>query len=87
VGEPASPLSTKADWWANGFIAGYNSPDSQIERPLMINDEYAATFFEGVADGQQAARDRPAEIEAKLADQTGSSSLVSIGFHRHRALR
>ena len=68
-GDPASPSITMADWWADGFVAGYNAPDSQIERPLMINDDVAAVFFNGVSEGQQAAHDRIAEIEAQFADQ------------------
>lgn len=68
-GSADSPAITAADWWANGFVAGYNAPDMQIERPLMINDELAAIFLEGAASGQQAARDIQAVLDERFRDQ------------------
>jgi hypothetical protein len=64
----AQPMNAP-DWWAEGFITGFNAPDATPERPLMINDELAAIFFQGVANGQAAAREVAAEFEAKFADQ------------------
>ena len=63
------PSITAADWWANGFVAGYNAPDVQIERPLMINDELAAIFLKGAASGQQAARDIQSVLDERFRDQ------------------
>jgi hypothetical protein len=68
-GSAESQSITAADWWADGFVAGYNAPDAQIERPLMINDELAATFLTGAASGQQAARDAQAEFDERFRDQ------------------
>jgi len=68
-GSADSPSITAADWWANGFVAGYNAPDAQIERPLMINDELAAIFLKGAASGQQAARDTQAALDERFRDQ------------------
>ena len=68
-GSADSRPSTAADWWADGFVAGYNAPDVQIERPLMITDELAATFLMGAASGQQAARDAEAEFDDRVRDQ------------------
>jgi len=68
-GDPDSLSRNAVDWWSNGFVAGYNAPEATPERPLMINEELAASFFAGVASGQQAARDAMAEFEALYADQ------------------
>lgn len=68
-GSPESQPTNAADWWANGFVAGYNAPDRQIERPLMINDDLASSFLLGATNGQQAARDAQAEFEESIRDQ------------------
>ncbi len=68
-GSADSPSITAADWWTNGFITGYNAPDAQIERPLMINDELAAIFLMGAAKGQQAARDAQAALDERFREQ------------------
>ena len=46
-GDPDSAPVTEVDWWANGFIQGFNAPDETPERPLLINDDLAALFFLG----------------------------------------
>jgi hypothetical protein len=68
-GSADSASVTAADWWANGFVAGYNAPEATLERPLMINDELAAVFFVGAASGQQAALEAQAEFDEQLRDQ------------------
>ncbi|MCA1576906.1 MAG: hypothetical protein LC794_06015 [Acidobacteria bacterium] len=68
-GDPDSPPITEADWWANGFTQGFNSPDETPERPLLINDDLAALFFFGVDNGKEAQAVTAAEIDALLADQ------------------
>jgi hypothetical protein len=79
-GSAESQSITAADWWADGFVAGYNAPDAQIERPLMINDELAASFLMGAANGQQAARDAQAELEERFRNQpTGADGNPTIG--------
>jgi hypothetical protein len=69
VGDPEELPITVADWWAAGFVAGYNAPDIQHDRPLLINEDLATVFAEGVNAGQRAANDRKAELDAELADQ------------------
>ena len=67
-GDPnAQPLNA-SDWWAEGFIKGFNAPDTLPERPLMINDELAAQFFAGVENGQHARREIEAEFEEQFRD-------------------
>ena len=73
VGDPDAASVTMADWWANGFVAGYNAPSSDQDRPLMISDTLAESFAEGVVAGRQVASDRVAELEAELADQPSAS--------------
>ena len=68
-GSADSQPTNAADWWADGFVAGYNAPDRQIERPLMINDDLAASFLLGARSGRQAARDAQAEFEESIRDQ------------------
>jgi len=69
VGDPNALPTNAIDWWSDGFVAGYNAPEATLDRPLMINDELAGSYFAGVASGQQAARDAMAEFEAQFADQ------------------
>jgi hypothetical protein len=68
-GDPNSQPVTASDWWAQGFISGYNAPDATPERPLMINDDLAASFFQGAAAGQQAVREVSVELETQLTGQ------------------
>ena len=68
-GDPDTMPTNAIGWWSDGFVAGYNAPQASPERPLMINDELAASYFAGVASGQQAARDAMAEFEALYAYQ------------------
>ena len=68
-GDPDSPPITEADWWANGFTQGFNSPDETPERPLLINDDLAALFFFGVDNGKEAQAVTAAEMDALIADQ------------------
>ncbi len=77
-GSAESQPVTAADWWADGFVAGYNTPDAHIERPLMINDKLAASFLMGVASGQQAARDAQAELDDRN-QPTGGDDNPTIG--------
>lgn len=69
VGDPNAVPQNEADWYTQGFVDGYNSPDTEPTRPLMINDTLAAIYIYGVEAGRQSARERQAEIEAMLADQ------------------
>jgi hypothetical protein len=66
VGDPDRPPENAADWWCNGFVAGYNSPTDTVDRPLMINDTLASVFALGVTSGQEAANAVQAEIEAEM---------------------
>jgi len=63
----AQPIS-ESDWWAEGFMKGFNAPDTVAERPLMINDELAASFFAGVESGQNAHKDMQAEFMERYRD-------------------
>ena len=73
-----------ADWWAEGFLTGYNAPHAAPERPLMINDELAGTFLAGVESGRAAARTIAAEMKALVAGNPqigpdiGGQSLESV---------
>jgi hypothetical protein len=58
----------ESDWWCEGFIQGFNSPDTEIERPLMIDDEWAAIFLAGVESGQNANWEMQAEFEERYRD-------------------
>ena len=68
-GDPDSQPVNASDWWAQGFITGYNAPEATPARPVMINDELAESFCQGAEAGRQAAREVSAELAAKLADQ------------------
>jgi hypothetical protein len=68
-GNADAPSINASDWWANGFTVGFNAPDVTPERPLMINDELAAAFFQGAGIGRGAAAEIAAELEAEIADQ------------------
>jgi hypothetical protein len=67
-GDAAAQPVTPSDWWCNGFMTGYNSPDADVARPMMINDETAALFFEGVKAGRDASRQMQEEIDEQLRD-------------------
>src|SRR5579859_7858913 len=71
-GNPDALPMNASDWWADGFIKGFNAPDTVPERPLMINDELAASFFSGVQSGQQASKD----IETEFNERFGNSQQV-----------
>lgn len=66
-----------ADWFADGFIAGFNASTVTPERPLMINDDLAGNFFQGVSVGQSAAVELASEFARKFADQPQVS--VDVG--------
>jgi hypothetical protein len=69
VGNADAQPVTASDWWVEGFIAGYNKPDETPERPMLLNDELTAIFFQGVDTGHQTASEVKAELESELADQ------------------
>jgi hypothetical protein len=69
VGSPDSPPVNAPDWFAEGFTVGFNAPSSTPDRPLMINDELAGVFSQGVAAGQSAASDLAAEFQNQFGDQ------------------
>ena len=71
-GDPDAQPVNASDWWAEGFVKGFNAPDTVPERPLMINDELAASFLAGVQSGQQASKD----IEAEFDQRFGTSPQV-----------
>ena len=70
-GDPDSPSLTETDWWANGFIQGFNSPNETPERPLLINDRLAAFFFIGVDNGKNAQAVTAAEMDALIDENPG----------------
>ena len=57
-----------SDWWCEGFTTGFNAPDKVAERPLMINDELAASFFAGVESGQDASKGIVADFTERYYD-------------------
>lgn len=83
-GDASANPRNAADWWANGFTAGYNAPDTPSERPLMINDELAAMFLSGAESGQAAARETADAMAALVAENPsigpdiGGQSLESV---------
>jgi hypothetical protein len=68
-GDPNAQPTNAADWFAEGFIRGFNKPGISPDRPLMINDDLATAFFQGVQSGKNSASEVAAEFEAKFADQ------------------
>jgi hypothetical protein len=64
----AQPVNA-SDWFSEGFMVGFNAPGSTPARPLMINDDLAGNFFQGVSAGQSTANDLTAEFERSIADQ------------------
>jgi hypothetical protein len=58
-----SSPSNANDLWCEGFMRGFNDSDSMPERPLMIKDELADTFFLGVASGQNAKMAMQADLD------------------------
>lgn len=67
-GSSDAPAVNASDWWCNGFTTGFNAPDTAAERPLMIDDELAASFFAGVESGQNARKDIEAELNERYRD-------------------
>jgi len=67
-GDPKAQPINASDWWAEGFMKGFNAPNTAAERPLMINDELAASFFAGVESGQNANKDIEAEFNERFRD-------------------
>jgi hypothetical protein len=63
----AQPING-SDWWADGFMKGFNAPDTVAERPLMINDELAASFFAGVESGKDASKGIVADLTERYYD-------------------
>ena len=68
VGDPNAQPQNASDWWATGFVKGYNAPEAAAERPLMINDELAAAFLTGFQTGQEANREMQADFEERFRD-------------------
>jgi hypothetical protein len=69
VGSADTRPTTASDWWCEGFIDGFNAPDTPAARPLMINDELAAMYLSGYASGQQVNR----EVQADFEDRSRAS--------------
>jgi hypothetical protein len=67
-GSTGAQSMNASDWWCEGFTKGFNAPDTAVERPLMINDELAASFFAGVDSGQKANKDIEAEFNERYCD-------------------
>jgi hypothetical protein len=67
-GSGDAPAVNASDWWCNGFTTGFNAPDTAAERPLMINDELASSFFAGVESGQNSSKDIQAEFDERVRD-------------------
>ncbi len=71
-GNPKSAPSSAADWWATGFIDGYNAPDDPHELPaLVLNSEMAACYFIGVLDGIKAVQAANAAVDSAIKNQPG----------------
>jgi hypothetical protein len=67
-GDPYAQPVTLADWWCEGFVAGFGSPDTTPERPLMMNDQIAFVFLAGVDVGRSSRWETDARIEEQLRD-------------------
>jgi hypothetical protein len=67
-GNPDAQPANARDWWCQGFITGFNAPDTAAERPLMINDDLAAIFLTGVKSGQNSHKAMQAEWDARNHD-------------------
>ena len=68
-GSASAQPANAPDWFAEGFMTGFNAPANNPARPMMINDELAAVFFQGVLAGRRSAVDLLAEFERNIADQ------------------
>lgn len=67
-GSADSQAMNASDWWCQGFTTGFNASDAVIERPLMINDELAASFFAGAESGQNSRKEIQAEFDERYRD-------------------
>ena len=67
-GSPDAQAMNASDWWCEGFITGFNAPEDGAERPLMINDTLADSFFAGVASGQNANMEIQIENEDRMRE-------------------
>jgi hypothetical protein len=54
------------EWWGEGFVTGYNDPDAEPDRPMLLDDEMTAMFFAGVEKGRETRRAVQAEFEEQL---------------------
>jgi hypothetical protein len=67
-GSADSQPMNSSDWWCQGFTVGFNAPDTLPERPLMINDDLATSFFAGVESGQNSSREMQIEFDERFRD-------------------
>lgn len=68
-GHPGSPPETAGDWFADGFMFGWNYPDSEVEAPAPLREDLLSAYF----DGARAGRDSRRGIETSFADYDGPS--------------
>lgn len=56
VGHPEDNPTTAGDWFAEGFMFGWNQPDAQAEAPAPLREDLLSAYFEGVDRGRGARR-------------------------------
>jgi hypothetical protein len=59
-GRPDSPIVNVADWFAVGYMAGWNQPDFIPQAPEELrsggSEDLLSAYFDGVTSGQQDRR-------------------------------
>jgi hypothetical protein len=66
VGHTDSRPTNASEWWGEGYVTGYNDPDTDPDRPMLLNDEMTAVFLAGVIAGREARQQMEAEWEARF---------------------
>jgi hypothetical protein len=76
VGNPGSTPVTVADWYAEGFTAGWREPNVTPGAPAPLNQETLSAFFAGVTAGSNSRRGIEA---ADPGDDSGPAAEPDIG--------
>jgi hypothetical protein len=76
VGDPGASPSTAGDWFAEGFMFGWNHPDTaNPEAPAPLREDLLSAYDEGARAGRNARRG----IETDYADYDGPAVDVDPG--------
>jgi hypothetical protein len=56
VGRPDATPETAGDWFAEGFMFGWNNPDTQPVMPAPLREDLLSAYFSGATYGKNTRR-------------------------------